>query len=49
MIAGIGIGAWSAVLAVLLPLWGRWFDRKMCGATFLMMSVMPLLGTTLWL
>lgn len=49
MIAGIGIGAWSAVLAFLLPLWGRWFDRKMYGATFLMMSVMPLIGTALWL
>ena len=49
MIAGIGIGAWSAVLALLLPLWGRWFDRQMYGATFLMISVMPLVGTTLWL
>ncbi len=49
MIAGLGIGAWSAVLALLLPFWGRWFDQKMYAETFLMVSLMPLSGTLLWL
>ena len=49
MAAGIGVGSWSAVLTALLPLWGRWFDRGWYEATFVMVGVMPMLGTALWL
>jgi ACS family hexuronate transporter-like MFS transporter len=49
MAAGIGIGSWSAVLAVLQPIWGRWFDHQMYGRTFLMVSLLPVLGTLLWI
>jgi MFS transporter, ACS family, hexuronate transporter len=49
MVAGIGSGAWSAVVAILLPIYGRWFDLQWYGAIFLSLSVIPILGTALWL
>jgi MFS transporter, ACS family, hexuronate transporter len=49
LVGGIGSGSWSAVLAMLLPVYGRWFDRKWYGAVFVSMSVLPLFGTALWL
>jgi len=36
-------------LALWLPLYGKWFDQKMYGVVFLSMSLVPLLGTLLWL
>jgi len=48
MVAGIGSGAWSAVVAILLPIYGRWFDYRWYGATFVSLSLIPILGTTLW-
>jgi len=48
MVGGIGSGSWSAVLAVLLPVWGHWFDLKWYGAVFVSMSLLPTLGTLLW-
>ncbi|MGD0955260.1 MAG: MFS transporter [Candidatus Acidiferrales bacterium] len=48
MVAGIGSGAWSAVVAILLPIYGRWFDYHWYGATFVSLSLIPILGTTLW-
>jgi ACS family hexuronate transporter-like MFS transporter len=49
LVGGIGSGSWSAVLALALPIYGRWFDEKMYGVTFLSMSLVPALGTLLWL
>ncbi len=48
MVAGIGSGAWSAVVAILLVIYGRWFDRQMYTAIFVSMSMVPILGTALW-
>jgi ACS family hexuronate transporter-like MFS transporter len=48
MVAGIGSGAWGAVQAAVLPLLGRWFDRKMYGVAFAAMTVVPLLGAAFW-
>jgi predicted MFS family arabinose efflux permease len=48
MVAGIGSGAWSAVVAVLSLVYGRWFDRHWYTATFLSLSLIPILGTALW-
>jgi ACS family hexuronate transporter-like MFS transporter len=48
MVGGIGSGSWSAVLAVLLPVWGRCFDLKWYGAVFVSMSLLPTIGTLLW-
>jgi ACS family hexuronate transporter-like MFS transporter len=47
--AGVGSGAWSAVLVILLPIYGRWFDFKWFGAIFITMSLLPTAGTILWL
>jgi MFS transporter, ACS family, hexuronate transporter len=48
MVAGIGSGAWSAVVAILMLIYGRWFDRQWYAATFISLSVIPALGTALW-
>ena len=45
MVAGVGSGAWSAVVAILLPIYGRWFDQQMYAAIFISLSVIPILGT----
>lgn len=48
-VAGIGSGAWSAVLALLLFAYGPWLDHHMYAAIFATMSVVPILGTALLL
>ena len=48
MVAGIGSGAWSAVVAILLPIYGRFFDHQAYAATFISLSLIPALGTALW-
>lgn len=49
MVGGIGSGSWSAVLAVVLLVYGHWFDRGWYGAIFISMSLLPAVGTVLWL
>jgi ACS family hexuronate transporter-like MFS transporter len=49
MVAGIGSGAWGAIQALVLPVYGRWFDMKWYGAAFVSMTIVPLIGTALWL
>ena len=49
LVAGIGSGAWGAVLALVLLVFGRWFDQKWYEATFASMALLPVLGTALWL
>ncbi len=48
LVGGIGSGSWSAVLALILPVWGRCFDLKWYGAVFISASLFPVLGTALW-
>ncbi|HEY3826223.1 MAG TPA: MFS transporter [Bryobacteraceae bacterium] len=48
MVAGVGGGAWSAVIAILLPIYGRWFDQQLYAAVFMSLSAIPILGTALW-
>ena len=47
-IAGAGAGAWSAVVAVVMPLFGRLFDRQYYDAAFLLAAGFPVLGFALW-
>jgi ACS family hexuronate transporter-like MFS transporter len=49
MVAGIGSGAWGAVLALVLLVYGPWFDRHWYEATFVSAAFIPILGTGLWL
>jgi sugar phosphate permease len=46
---GIGGGAWSAVLAVVLPLYGAWIDSRNFTPIFVTMSLLPLAGTLLFI
>lgn len=48
LVGGIGSGSWSAVLAVILPVWGHWFDLKWYGGVFVSAALFPILGTLLW-
>jgi ACS family hexuronate transporter-like MFS transporter len=47
-VAGIGSGAWSAVVAILLLAYGPLLDRHMYAAIFVSLSLVPILGTALW-
>jgi len=49
MAAGIGGGSWSMVLALVLPLYGRWIDAKLYVPIFVTMSLLPLFGTLIFI
>lgn len=49
LVAGIGSGAWSAVVVAILPIYGRWFERHWFEAIFTSLSLLPLAGVLLWL
>jgi hypothetical protein len=48
MVAGVGSGSWSAVQALVLPIYGRWVDLQWFGTIFVTMSLLPIIGTALW-
>ena len=48
MVAGIAAGSWSALVGVMLPILGGWFDQKLYTMTFVVVSVMPVMGTFAW-
>jgi len=48
MVAGIGSGSWSAVQALVLPVYGQWVDLRRFSTIFVTMSLLPILGTALW-
>ena len=48
MVAGIGSGSWSAVQAIVLPIYGQWVDLQWYGIIFGTMSLLPIIGTSLW-
>lgn len=48
LVAGIGAGAWSALVAAMLPLLGGWFDAQRYTETFAVVSVLPAAGVGLW-
>jgi ACS family hexuronate transporter-like MFS transporter len=49
LVAGIGSGSWAAVQAIVLPVYGRWFNHQQYEAIFVSMSLLPVLGTGLWM
>jgi MFS transporter, ACS family, hexuronate transporter len=49
LVAGIGSGAWGLAQALVLPVYGRWFDLHWYSAAFVSMTVVPLVGLGLWL
>lgn len=48
-LAGLGAGAWSALVAVIMPIAGRLFDRHDYPAAFLITALFPFAGWAIWL
>ena len=48
LIAGIGAGSWSALVALAMPYFGRLFDQQNYTATFLIAASIPILGYAGW-
>ena len=49
LIAGIGAGSWSALVALFMPLFGRLFDAHAYGRAFAIAALVPAVGFTAWL
>jgi len=49
LIAGAGAGSWSAMVALMMPLFGRLFDLHRYGAAFVIAAAIPLFGFAGWL
>ena len=47
-IAGIGAGSWGAVVAVMMPIFGRLFDLHRYNLAFALAAVFPVAGYLLW-
>jgi ACS family hexuronate transporter-like MFS transporter len=48
LIAGLGAGAWSAVVACAMPLFGRLFDRQQWQAAFWIAAAAPVAAFAVW-
>jgi ACS family hexuronate transporter-like MFS transporter len=48
LIAGLGAGSWSGMVAVLMPVVGRAFDERAYGRSFLLAALLPALGVAAW-
>jgi ACS family hexuronate transporter-like MFS transporter len=49
LIAGLGAGAWSAAVALIMPVFGRLIDRGRWDIAFLLAALVPGIGFLLWL
>lgn len=47
-LAGLGAGSWSAMVALVMPYFGRLFDRHDYALAFLLAALFPVAGTLLW-
>jgi ACS family hexuronate transporter-like MFS transporter len=48
LIAGLGAGSWSALVAVVMPGMGRLFDLGLYGTAFFIASLFPAAGYFGW-
>jgi ACS family hexuronate transporter-like MFS transporter len=48
MAAGIASSSFSAAVAIVLPICGHLFDAHLYSRAFLIVGVLPLIGTTIW-
>lgn len=48
LLAGLSAGAWSAMVALVMPVFGRLFDQRNWDGAFALAAVFPLLGWVLW-
>ncbi|MGE5568709.1 MAG: MFS transporter [Rhodospirillales bacterium] len=49
LIAGLGAGAWSAAVGLVMPVFGRLFDLHRSAAAFVLAALCPVLGYAAWL
>lgn len=49
LIAGLGAGSWSALVAMAMPVFGRLFDQQLYQASFAIAAVCPMAGYLIWL
>jgi len=49
LIAGLGAGSWSAMVAVVMPFFGRLFDQQRYDAAFMLAAAFPVTGYLFWL
>ncbi len=49
LIAGLGAGSWSAVVALVMPVFGRLFDLHRYDAAFLLAAAFPVAGYAGWI
>jgi ACS family hexuronate transporter-like MFS transporter len=47
-LAGLGAGSWSGTMALVMPVFGRLFDRGALGVAYAMAATMPVVGWVLW-
>ena len=48
LVAGIGAGSWSAIVACVMPVIGRMFDRSAYSHAFYLVIVIPIVGFAGW-
>jgi MFS transporter, ACS family, hexuronate transporter len=48
LLAGIGAGSWGAIVAVMMPWFGRLFDHSAYAAAFGTATLFPIMGYLLW-
>ncbi|MEQ1947559.1 MAG: MFS transporter [Bryobacteraceae bacterium] len=48
LIAGVGAGSWSALVAIVMPPFGRLFDLHMYQTAFIVAAMFPVVGYVLW-
>jgi ACS family hexuronate transporter-like MFS transporter len=49
LIAGLGAGSWGAMVALVMPWFGRMFDQAQYSNAFILVSLFPAAGYLLWL
>ena len=48
LIAGLGAGSWSALVAIVMPLFGKLFDAHRYSESFAIAAAFPIAGYALW-
>jgi ACS family hexuronate transporter-like MFS transporter len=48
LIAGFGAGSWSAVVALVMPVFGRLFDGRLWTPAFVLAALFPVAGYVIW-
>jgi ACS family hexuronate transporter-like MFS transporter len=47
-VAGLGAGSWSAIVMVVMPIFGHLLDTRAFGATFALAAAFPIAGYAVW-